>query len=467
MKTTRFFSTTFLLVLAFQISWGQVPTIKAKSNKASVRVGKKLYKDAWPMEAKPQSDPDNIGSEVENTGTIMGVITDSDSLSFMVKPGQTSPFRVIINQKDTVWAAFKGRFSKANFDAAYRKANDNKTLVEVPKFYELVNIVMAITPTGQRDSVMIEHENAYYNQVQAYFGKHKNHRAVVLMDSLLRADQYFNIKMDAYSFEFDQKGTLQQKTAYNRISWGSDNTIAPYVSVLQDFAKKADFQVFYQKNKPFYTRMVQAYQDSLGVPAMQVWLNRNFPATRYNCFKIIFSPLVSGNQSATDFESNGFKEGQPHVNFPDFWYNPKTSKVSEKSVNVQRGNIVFTELNHLFENPEFENERNSAAFNAFDFNLAVYADKTKAAGSYGNPLSCVEEYMNWGLVSLRYVDTAPQADWEVLFSQLDNRITNYRGFRKFKEFNRFLIDLYLKRQKNQVIADLYPQIIAWFKTNNQ
>ena len=467
MRAIKFFSILVLLALACQMGWGQMPTIKAKSNKASVRIGKNFYKDAWQMKANLQADPGNIGNEVENAGTVMAVVTDLDSVSFVVKPGQSYPFRVIINQKDTVWATFKGGFLKANFSEAYKKANDNKTLVEVPKLYELVNIVMAITPTGQRDSVMIEHENAYYNQVQARFGSYKNHKAVAVMDSLLKANQYFEVKMDAYSFEFDPKGNLQKKPEYHRISWGTENTIAPYIALLQDFAKKSDFQSFYQKSKPFYNRMIRAYQDSLGVPAMQVWLNRNFPATRYNCFKIIFSPLVSGNQSATSFENNGFNEGQSHVNFPDFWYNPKTSKVSEKSVNVQRGNIVFTELNHLFENPEFDQKENSKNFNAFDFDLAVFADKTKPAGSYGNPLSCVQEYMNWGLVSLRYIDTAPQADWEVLFGQLDNRMTNYRGFKKFKIFNRFLIDLYLKRPKGQVVADLYPQIIAWFKENNQ
>jgi hypothetical protein len=46
-------------------------------------------------------------------------------------------------------------------------------------------------------------------------------------------------------------------------------------------------------------------------------------------------------------------------------------------------------------------------------------------------------------------------------------MVKYRGFTKFKAFNRFLVDIYTKRPKGKVVADLYPQIIKWFEDNNQ
>jgi hypothetical protein len=50
---------------------------------------------------------------------------------------------------------------------------------------------------------------------------------------------------------------------------------------------------------------------------MLIWLRREFPDVRaYDTFNIVFSPLVGSNQSVTWFESNGFRELQPHVNFP-------------------------------------------------------------------------------------------------------------------------------------------------------
>jgi hypothetical protein len=469
MKTISFFSILTFLFLNQQVGNCQkkVPTLKAKSNVGSVRIGKAYYKDAWQLSPKPENDPDVIGSEVAEAGTVIGVYTDLDSFSMVVKQGEKYLFKVVINDKDTVWGLLKGGEARANFTEGYKKANEGKTLVDVPKCYELVNIVMALTPTGIRDSNMIEHDVPYYNQVQAYFNAFKNHRAVLVMDSLLKKDEYYHVKMDAFSFEFNKKGILQKKTEYRRIASGSDNSIEPYIPLLQDFAKATQFLKFYKKNQPFYASMIRAFQDSLGVPDMQNWLNRNFPSTRYNCFKIVFSPLVSGNQSTTDFENNGFKEGQPHVNFTESSYDSRKYKFSEKANNIRRGDIVFTELNHLFENPEFDKEVNLSVFNKIPFNFAVYAEKGKAASYYDSPLSCTAEYMNWALVSLRYLDFAPKEDIETLLSRVENTMVTYRGFKKFKEFNRFLIDIYQKRPQGKVVADLYPQIIEWFRVNNQ
>ncbi len=396
--------TLFILLLIFLkttlgISQSPIPTIKAKSNKASVRFGKQYYPDAWEMSAKPQNDPEMLGTEVPKEGFLIAVITDMDSISFLVKQGELYKFRIILNEKDTVWAAANGRYPKANFDENYKKTHQGKTFVEVPPVYELINIIMAVTPTGVRDSNLIEHDINYYTKVQTYFSPFKKHKAVLLMDSLLKADHYYNNKMDAYNFDL-VKGVLKKKPEYNRVGWGDENTLEAYIKPIQDFAKVSKFERFYKKNKPFYESMIRAYRDSLGVTDMQNWLNKNFPATRFNCFKIIFSPLVSGNQSATDFENNSFKEAQAHVNFPNVMYNPKVAKYSEKAFNITRGDIVFTELNHNFENPEFENEHNAVLFNKFPYNLAVYATKGKAASFYDNPLSNIEEYMNWALVSL-------------------------------------------------------------------
>lgn len=455
---------SFLLVTGY--SQQDIPTLKANNKKVSIRLGKEYYPNAWEMSATPQNAPELIGNEVAKEGTLFCFITDIDSLALLVKRGDEHLFRVILNEKDTIWAKAKGRFPKANFDEAYKKANEGKTHVEIPKAYELVNIIMAITPTGVQDSNLIEHEIPYYQKVQAYFTPFKNHKAVMIMDSLLKAQQYFNNKMDSYNYDL-VKGVLKKKDAYNRISWGDKNTLDPYMSYIQDFAKKSKFEQFYKNNSSFYQSLIRSYRDSLGVAEMQDWLNKNFPSTRYNCFKIIFSPLVGGNQSATDFDVDGFKEAQTHVNFPFSVYNPQKMKYSERAFNITRGDIVFTELNHNFENPEFGKEQNQALFSKIPYNLSVYATKGKAASFYDNPLSNIEEYMNWALVSLRYVDYAPKEDLEALLQYRENFMVEYRGFTKFKEFNRFLIDIYIHRPQGKVVADLYPQILKWFEDNNK
>ena len=444
-----------------------VPTIRAKSNKVSVRVGTEYYPFAWEATPTPENNPDETGAEVAVEGSLFAFITDMDSIGFILKPGESRTFRIIINEKDTVWARAQGRFPKADFDDAYKKANDGKTVVELPAAYELINIIMAITPTGVRDSSLVEHDIDYYNKLQKYFNAFKTHKAVAVMDSLLKANQYYDIKMDSYCYDFE-KGNLIKKAAYNRISWGRENTLMPFVPLFQDFAKQSKFARFYKKNQPFYQALIRTFQDTLGVPMMQNWLKKNFPATRYNCAKIIFSPLVGGNQSAAFAESNGFKEQQTHVDFPFANYNVKTAKYSKAAFDLTRGDIVFTELNHGYENPEFEkNEENAFSFNKIPFKLSIFTTKGTPASTYNNPMQCVQEYMNWGLVSLRYVDFAPKEDLEALFTYRENFMVKRRGFTKFAAFNRFLIDIYTKRPEGKTVADLYPQIIEWFRENNK
>jgi hypothetical protein len=200
---------------------------------------------------------------------------------------------------------------------------------------------------------------------------------------------------------------------------------------------------------------------------MKRWLDRNFPSSNdYDSYKIIFSPLVAYNQSTTWFESNGFKELQPHVNFPypqDVKrYFPGT--LSEKAAIIFRGDIVFTEINHGYINPEAEKyaERILRAISNRDY----WVDKSKGQGYYGG-ISAFNEYLNWGLVSLRFVDYAPPDEQERMIAAVDEMMTKRRGFPQFEAFDKFLVALYRNRSPGQSLADLYPQIIEWFEKNNQ
>lgn len=131
---------------------------------------------------------------------------------------------------------------------------------------------------------------------------------------------------------------------------------------------------------------------------------------------------------------------------------------------VKRGNIVFTEINHSFINPEGEKSRYSGGINSAFADMPTWAEGL-ALQYYGNPYLCFNEYMNWGLVSLRYVDYTDDKDLEKLFTQVETNMVENRGFRRFAEFNRFLIGIYQGRKPGTTVADLYPQIVAWFVEN--
>lgn len=44
-------------------------------------------------------------------------------------------------------------------------------------------------------------------------------------------------------------------------------------------------------------------------------------------------------------------------------------------------------------------------------------------------------------------------------------MVEYRGFKKFAEFDQFLVNLYKNKNQGQTVADLYPAIVKWFENN--
>ena len=231
------------------------------------------------------------------------------------------------------------------------------------------------------------------------------------------------------------------------------------ISFTVEEGKKYDF-IIQRGDDLCYTRIV----GRRFVPAAR--FDKNFPASNdYDSYRIIFSPLVAYNQSTTWFESDGFKELQPHVNFPypQDVRRYSRAKMSPQAEVVFRGNIVFTEINHGYINPEADKhaERIRKAIS----NRDRWVEKSKGPGYYGG-MGAFNEYMNWGLVSLRIADYAPREEQDALIAEIDKMMTERRGFPQFEAFDKFLVSLYRNRAPGQTLADLYPQIIEWFEKNN-
>jgi len=293
---------------------------------------------------------------------------------------------------------------------------------------------------------------------------------LAMLESELRQDlgRYFSLKMNGYSFEFDAQGRIVQSKVYDRTGFRGDarNSLRPFVPLLQSFSDETKFREFYKQNSAFYQEQIAFYRDTANIAEMKRWLDKNFPSSSsYDTYKIVFSPLVAYNQSTTWFESNGFRELQPHVNFP-YPQDVKRSYEpgSEAGMNVFRGNIVFTEINHGYINPEAEKyaDRIMKAIS----NRDRWVSTSRPAGYYAG-IGTFNEYMNWGLVSLRLIDYAPRDEQPKMIAAVDNMMTNRRGFPMFTEFDKFLVNLYRTRPPGTTIDDLYPQIIAWFERNNR
>ncbi|GAB4016269.1 DUF4932 domain-containing protein [Spirosoma koreense] len=391
--------------------------------------------------------------ETGKAGIPMAIVSEKDSIAFVVTQTKPVAFQIVREQKqDTVQCLFTGISKKAVFNQAYIDTHTGKSFVEVPEVYELVNVLYTLTPQSQTDQDIVNKDTKYYQEVLAYFNPYRQHRAISVMDSLLKAGSYAPIKMDSYAVEFagDQ---LRKGDVFDRVSWGEVNTLDPYLPLLADFARQAKFRSFYQAHKPYYERLKQDFRQNIALAEMKQWLDRQFPKTSYACVKVVASPLVGANQSANWFEDNGFRETQAHIDLPDD-LSPSESALAR----ARRQEIAFTELNHAYENPEAESYGKEV--NQYFGDLSKWT-AGKASASYQNSFLCFQEYMNWALVTLYHADHVSETDFNTLCQGVEQRMVDRRGFSKFRAFNQELLRLYRARKPAQTVADLYPALFAW------
>jgi hypothetical protein len=464
----------FLVTLPFLAAGSagaDLPVLKTTRPAVSVREGERLGVDSWRL--APELNPDVYDVDLENgVPKQVAFISDVDSIVFTVEEGRTYDF-IIEHGADRCATRLRGvrLVPAAVFDAEYQAAHRGKITVLVPEVYELVNVAIALTPTAVADRNLVYQDSDYYAAVRKWFDPFRGHAVVAAIDAELKANpfRYHNIKMDGYSFEFDSAGTIVQSRIYDRTSFPSSrrNSLRPYIPALQSFADTSNFRAFYREHRGTYAEQIAFYADTAGIGEMRGWLDRQFPGTKpYDSYKVVFSPLVAYNQSSTWFESNGFRELQPHVNYPysrDLERRVKGARLSPRAEVVLRGDIVFTELNHGYLSPTSGQyvDRIARAISRRD----QWVDSTKGSSYYaGNAL--FDEYMNWGLVSLRVTDFTPAEEQERHIEIVDQMMTKGRGFPRFAAFDSSLVDLYRNRKTGETIADLYPRIIEWFEKEN-
>ena len=322
---------------------------------------------------------------------------------------------------------------------------------------------------GKKNPNYIYQKSNYYYKVLSWFSEYEDELFIKSLDSIfaINPNYYAVVKMNGYSFNFDDKGKIVASSIYDRTAFRDRkiNNLRPLLSQMQMFADKSKFLEFYRQNNSAYVEQINFYGDTLDLPEMQKWLNTNFPeASDFDCYNIILSPLVSYNQSSTWFESNGFKELHAHVNFPYNQDFKRLDPISKQAKNIYMGNIVFTEINHGYLNSEDEKYKKRIAGSVS--NRDIWVDSTVGPNYYAGP-RVFNEYMNWGLISLRIVDYVDESEQEKLIARVERSMVRGRKFIKFNEFNQFLVSIYRNKNEGETVADLYPQIIDWFAINNQ
>lgn len=335
----------------------------------------------------------------------------------------------------------------ASFNRQYISSYKNTYTVILPEVQELLNCLFAITPTGLKDSNLINREGYYYKEVIDHFLGHANDPLVLKLERKLKEGSYASLKMNSNIYVFENNKIITHGP-YNNLGWSGINNLKPFISELERFAKETRFREFFRSHKKYYDSILKVQEKALDIRKQWKWLENKFPIT-HDRYVITFSPLVSGSHSTIKVEDNGFKETIMFVAGPVLF-----SSYEKNIQGAMLSRMVFAEIGHNYVNPVSEN------YIPFIDSLFGPSQKwvlPEVINSYKTPSAIFNEYMTWSLFNLYAYDHYKKKDFEFI-KRLTERDMVQRGFIKFREFNKTLSDLY-KANKQKKISDLYLNLL--------
>jgi hypothetical protein len=359
--------------------------------------------------------------------------------------------------------------SPAIYTVDYINANKGNVQVQVPETYELANVIWLLSPSGQRASDIVK-EGAYYEKVLAYFKPYRDHALLKKLDfpDSIYASKYYEFRENSVCYTFNKDNKLQYNGPYYYV-YGEDywerfqNLFTDLLPLVEDFASKSGFRKFYLDNKDHYHQLISRQKDLLPVKNMWAWLETQFPRYKYNAYNIIFSPLIKSSHSTQNFSfysSDGiFRETVMFVCGPDRFDDDKT--LSEKKKEGLMSGIVFTEIDHNYVNPT--SNRYRATIDSIFSNRSIWASSGGGNNYYRNAVSVFNEYMTHSVFCLWVLDNFNGATADFIIKHRESLMVERRFFIHFREFNRKMIEL-RNKHKDKVIADLYPALLQWCKT---
>lgn len=361
----------------------------------------------------------------------------------------------------------------AYFSAEYIAKYDNKSIIDIPEVSELVNIIMALHIDAEKEDNMFDVSTRYYKQAKLYFQPFIQHSIIDtvhnnITDITLLEDYninvfseesynfYYNLKMNACSYYFDENDNIVHNGAVKNFR-GGENLVNKYLNLIEDFSKKSNFRKFYRDNKAYYDTLISTYKRLNPVQQMQTWLDEKFNYS-YGSYVIYFSPLVNGAHSARFFNEGEFKQAFMFVCPIE-----PNSEINPLDDEIISSRPLFTEIDHSYVNPLSDKYHQSIEI-AFS-NKEKWAAKS-ITDYYNNQYKIFNEYMTFAIYTLYVYDNYPK---EHLFSYLpviENQMVELRGFIKFKDFNRALLEKY-KIDRTIKMAELYEYILDWALVENK
>ena len=353
----------------------------------------------------------------------------------------------------TCWSQYSNSKIKANYSKEYIDKNKGRVIVEIPEIFELANIAIAVTDYGLTNPHRVYKKGEYYERVLRHFLPFKKHPLISnieFSDEKMSHYYYYTFRENSFCYEFKNDSIIHSGIyPFGFPTWNSD-IFKKHIRLIEEFAEKSQFRKFYKNNLQYYREQIQEFKEKVPIKKMWIWLEKNFPH-RYDCYKIVFSPLIYASHSTLSFENDDFKEIVIFVSGPEIYKDEYSGKVEEALLS----RVVFTEIDHNYVNPVADQylERVNKAFS--DVN------KWNKQSGYGFPLLISNEYMTWAVFTLYAYDNYERKDFEIINQRVVKSMVEYRNFVLFKQFNEKLLELYLNRKGGETIPDLFCKILDW------
>ena len=367
-------------------------------------------------------------------------------------------------KKLTIVFLFATLFSQAqekvNFTEKFKKQNEGKHKVEINEVKELLQIMIAITPTGLANDDMVQQEGAYYQDVLQHFKKYENEPIIKTIDSLLVESLINNVFLTGNGISYDFKGDkLVKSKVYLFPAKGvnsvavSENPITSYKEQLEDFAKKSGFRSFYKKHKQFYADIIAKYESQANVGKQWKWLEQNFD-TRINAYTVYCSPLINGLNYTSEFNHNGFR--LIYMSLPPLSEYPQMSKIENELFNTR---VMFTEIDHNYVGKPTK-EYKTLIDEIFNNRQHWVNEAVQGIDAYSAPKYIFDEYMTYAVYLLYCKDKYSEAHFQNAASATA-QVMAERGFIRMKEFTDLLLKIHAQHPDKR-IEDLYPDFLKSF-----
>ena len=351
----------------------------------------------------------------------------------------------------------------ALFDQEYMNSQYGQITIDIPEVYELANIIWSLSSTATT-AININLETEYFGKVKKYFAPYLLHpifQKLTFPDSIY-FDQYYSFRENSFLYKFDGEHLINEGPYYyvHGDDWdGFSNLFNDLLPLIEDFAKKSNFRSFYEQNSTYYSQLIERQKELLRVKNMWDWLEDKFPSIKYHSYKVIFSPLIGGSHSTQNYATLDKQRDSWYRETIMFICADRYSNDSHLRDDQRAGlmsGILFTEIDHNYVN------RISRGYQE-QINL-IFKDRntwaSKKVKSYNTPMDVFNEYMTHSLYSLWVLDNFEKNTALYLIAYRERLNECQRGFIRFAEFNKALIEL-CKEHPNSSMETLYPQILEW------